>query len=199
MILSLMAYAGLCAAIQDVPQPAITPAVVTTAAPASVLVTLPRDTPVELIATREVSTADAKPGTPIKLQVKSAVVMGGRTVIPAGTPAWGEVVTATDAGGLGKSGKMTGRLKHILLGEVEIPLDGDISSKGRTGSVAGAVIGAGLMGLFHRGNNAKIKAGEVVSAFIAEDVVLDFSAPAVRRAPATETVATPPAPVAGTR
>ena len=168
------------------------------ATPAPMRVALPRDTPVELIATREVSTADAKPGTPIKLQVRRAVLIGDRAVIPAGTPAWGEVVTATDAGGLGKSCKMTARLKHIQLGEVTIPIDGEISSKGRTGSVAGAVLTGGLVGLFHRGNNAKIKAGEIVSSFVTEDIVLDFSGTAVKRAPATETVATPPAPVAGT-
>ncbi len=199
MIFSLMAFAGLCTAVQDVPAAATTPVPVAAATPAPMLVALPRDTPVELIATREVSTADAKPGTPIKLQVRRPVLIGDRAVIPAGTPAWGEVVTATDAGGLGKSGKMTARLKHIQLGEVAIPIDGEISSKGRTGSVAGAVLTGGLVGLFHRGNNAKIKAGEIVSSFVAEDIVLDFSGTAVRRVPADATVATPPpAPVAGT-
>jgi hypothetical protein len=198
MIFSLMAFAGLCTAVQDVPAAAATPVPVAAATPAPMLVALPRDTPVELIATREVSTADAKPGTPIKLQVRRPVLIGDRAVIPAGTPAWGEVVTATDAGGLGKSGKMTARLKHIQLGEVAIPIDGEISSKGRAGSVAGAVLTGGLVGLFHRGNNAKIKAGEIVSSFVAEDIVLDFSGTAVR-VPADATVATPPpAPVAGT-
>ncbi|MFS2108450.1 hypothetical protein ACCC88_02090 [Sphingomonas sp. Sphisp140] len=197
MIFSLMAFAAFNTAAQDVPAATATPTpVAAVTAPAALLVTLPRDTPVELIATREVSTANAKPGTPIKLQVRSAVLIGGRTVIPAGTPAWGEVVTASDAGGLGKSGKMTARLKHVQLGEVEIPLDGEISSKGRKGSVAGAVLSGGLMGLFHRGNNAKIKAGEVVSSFVAEEVVLDYSGAGVRRAPGA--VATP-APAAGTR
>lgn len=192
MIFSLMAFSAFCTAAQDVPPATATPTpAAAMTAPAALLVTLPRDTPVELIATREVSTANAKPGTPIKLQVRSAVLIGGRAVIPAGTPAWGEVVTASDAGGLGKSGKMTARLKHVQLGDVEIPLDGEISSKGRKGSVAGAVLSGGLMGLFHRGNNAKIKAGEVVSSFVAEDVVLDYSGTGVRRAPAAATVATP--------
>ncbi|MDQ0252206.1 hypothetical protein J2W22_004294 [Sphingomonas kyeonggiensis] len=197
IFISLMAFGAFCTAAQDVPAATATPTpAAVVAAPAALLVTLPRDTPVELIATREVSTANAKPGTPIKLQVRSAVLIGGLTVIPAGTPAWGEVVTASDAGGLGKSGKMTARLKHVQLGDVEIPLDGEISSKGRKGSVAGAVLSGGLMGLFHRGNNAKIKAGEVVSSFVAEEVVLDYSGAAVRRAPGT--VATP-APAPGTR
>lgn len=199
MIMSLMAFAQLCTATQEAPPPAATPAVATTTAAAPLLIKLPQDTPVELIATREVSTATAKPGTPIKLQVRTAVQIGGRVVIPAGTLAWGEVVTASDAGGLGKAGKMTARLKHIQLGDITIPIDGDISSKGRKGSVAGAVLTGGLMGLFHRGNNAKIKAGEIVSSFVAEDVVLDFSGPALRRVNATEAGVAPAAPVAGTR
>ena len=35
-----------------------------------------------------------------------------------------------------------------------------------------AIVLSGLVGLFHRGNNAKIKAGEIITGFVAEDVML---------------------------
>jgi hypothetical protein len=153
------------------------------------LVLVPRDTPVELMATTEVSTATARPGMRVRLRVNRPVVVGGRMVIPVGTPAYGEVLEATDAGGLGKSGQMRARLTHLQLGEARIPLDGETSSMGRgAGSPAVAVAFGGVLGLFHRGNNAKIKAGELIAGFVAEDVTLELSGAVPRRVVSGETV-----------
>jgi len=153
-----------------------------------------RDTPVVLMAVSEVSTADVTPGTKFRLRVQQPVVVGGRTIIPVGTPAFGVVMTASDSGGLGKSGKMTARLLNIQLGNVEIPLEGDTSAKGTgAGSAGVAILFTGWAGLFHRGNNAKIKAGELVSGFIADDVLLDMTTTPIRRAVAPAPVVTPDA------
>lgn len=146
-------------------------------------VLIPRDTPVELMATAEVSTATARPGMRFKLRVNRPVMIDGRIVIPVGTPAYGEVLDANDAGGLGKSGQLSARLTHVQFGDAVLPLEGETSSSGRgAGSPAVAVAFGGLIGLFHRGNNAKIKAGEIVAAFVAEDVALDLSGATPRRA-----------------
>jgi hypothetical protein len=154
---------------------------------------LARDTPVELMAITEVSTATAHPGTMVRLRVNKPIELPGRGTIPVGTPAFGEVLTAKDAGGLGKSGKMTARLVRIQFGDAVIPIDGDLSAKGRgSGSAATAVVFVGVMGLFHRGNNAKIKAGEIVSAFVSEDVTLDLSAPIARNVAAAPMAAATP-------
>ncbi|WP_219893101.1 hypothetical protein [Aquisediminimonas profunda] len=146
-----------------------------------------RDTPVVLMAISEVSTATAAPGTRIKLRVQQPLLIDGRTIVPVGTPAFGTVVAADDSGGLGKSGRMTARLQHIRLGDAEIPLDGEVSAKGTgAGSAGVAVIFTGVVGLFHRGNNAKIKAGEILSAFVSEDVMLDLTSNPIKRvAPTT--------------
>jgi hypothetical protein len=149
-----------------------------TDAGAATHITVPQDTPVELMATSEVNTDDAQPGLIFKLRVNKPVVIDGRTVIPVGTPAFGEVTSATDAGGLGKSGRMTARLLNIRHAGVELPLEGQMNAKGRgAGSAGVAVIFTGVMGLFHRGNNAKIKAGEIISGFVAKDVEVPEPAP----------------------
>jgi hypothetical protein len=154
---------------------------------------LTHDTPVELMAITEVSTATARPGTVVRLRVNKPIDLPGHGVIPVGTPAFGEVVTAKDAGGLGKSGTMTARLVRIQFGDAVIPLDGDLSAKGRgSGSAATAIVFVGVMGLFHRGNNAKIKAGEIVSAFVSEDVTLDLSAPIARNVAGAPTATAAP-------
>lgn len=161
------------------------------AAPAT-LVTLPRDTPVELMAPREVSTADATAGEIFKLRVNKAIVIDGRTIVPAGTTAFGQVTSARDSGGLGKSGRMTAKLLHIQLGEIEIPLEGEMSAKGTGAGSAGlAVLFTGWAGFFHRGNNAKIKAGEILAGFVGSDVVLDMAGPVPHRVEAPAPTAAP--------
>ncbi|MEH3103741.1 MAG: hypothetical protein PGN12_07520 [Sphingomonas phyllosphaerae] len=150
---------------------------VTAQADASASVTLPQDTPVELMAPAEVSTADAVPGQLFKLRVNKPVEVGGRVVVPVGTPAFGQVVSAVDSGGLGKSGRMTAKLLAIRLGGVEIPLEGEMSAKGTgAGSAGVAVLFTGWVGLFHRGNNAKIKAGELLAGYVARDTPIPLGA-----------------------
>lgn len=146
-------------------------------------VVIRKDTPVELMAYSEVSTATAAPGQRFKLILNQPITLGGKIIVPVGTPAYGEVVAAEDAGGLGKSGRMSARLLFMRLGEVEIPLEGQSSAKGTgAGSAGVAVIFTGIVGLFHRGNNAKIKAGEILTGFVSQDVALDMSGKTIRLA-----------------
>ena len=174
--------AGAAQAAEVTAAPPATEPVATTAAElpsAPEPVTVRRDTPLELLATKEVSTADVSTGTQFKLRLNKPVTVGEGVIIPVGTWAVGEVLMARDAGGLGKSGQMTAKLLYLEYGANRIPLEGQISARGSgAGSAGAAIIFAGVAGLFHRGNNAKIKAGEIVNAFVAEDtpLVLDQSA-----------------------
>lgn len=177
--------------------PVVAPAPASTPAPAPQTVqtnyiTIARDTPVSLMAINEVSTAKAVAGTRFKLRVNEAIMVDGKIIVPVGTPAVGEVLSAQDSGGLGKSGVMSAKLLHISLGDALIPLEGDKNAKGTgAGSAGVAVIFAGVAGLFHRGNNAKIKAGELLSGFVSEDVTLDLDAKPVKRIAANAGQVTP--------
>lgn len=145
-------------------------------------VILRRDTPLELMATTEITTATAKPGTVFKLRVNRPVVVNGITVVPVGAWVFGQVVTATTSGSVGRSGTMQTRLDYLQLGTSRIKVEGEATAKGTGAGSAGAVIVlSGLIGVFHRGNNAKIKAGELVSGFIAEDATIDLSGGEPRR------------------
>lgn len=152
------------------------------APPPSTIVHLKRDTPIELMAMTELTTASAKAGQSFRLRVNKPVVANGVTIVPVGSWAYGEVTAARDAGGLGKSGRLTARLTYLQLGDARVALEGDVTAKGTgAGSAGVAVLLSGGIGLFHRGNNAKIKAGETVNAFVAEDATLDLSGPTPRR------------------
>lgn len=167
---------------QTAPTTAPAPVATPVPAPQTGRIVIPRDTPVSLMAVNEVSTAKTAAGARFKMRVNEAITINGTVVVPVGTPAFGEVLAATDSGGVGKSGKMTAKLLHISLGEAEIPLEGDKTAKGTGAGSAGiAVVFAGPLGLFHRGNNAKIKAGELLSGFVSEDVTLDMEAKPIKR------------------
>ncbi|MEO5865718.1 MAG: hypothetical protein ABIS14_12875 [Sphingomonas sp.] len=146
-------------------------------------VMLKRDTPIELMAPSEISTAKATPGTIFKMRVNHPVEVGGRTIIPVGAWAFGQVTDARAAGMVGEAGAMRAKLLRLELDDAVIPLEGDVQEKGTgAGSAAVAVLLTGFVGLFHRGNNAKIKAGEIVTGFVSEDVPLDLSGPRARLA-----------------
>lgn len=156
------------------------PPVSATALPKLVLVK--RDTPLDLIATREITSASAKAGDMFTLAVNTPVVIDGVTVIPFMTRATGEVTVSTSAGGLGRNGSMAAHLLHLTLGDARIPITGEVTNAGGGGgSTALAVAFGGVVGLFHRGNDGRIKAGQRVAAFVAEDVMLDLSASVARR------------------
>jgi hypothetical protein len=158
-------------------------------------VVLKQDTPVELMALSEVTTRKAAPGTIFKMRVNRAIEVDGKIVVPVGAFAYGEVITAKSSGSAGVSGKMTAHLLCIRLGDAVIPLEGEVSAKGQgAGSAGVAVVLVGVMGIFHRGNDAKIKAGQIVGGFVSEDVSLDLAGPAARRVEAAA-----PAVVAATQ
>lgn len=146
-------------------------------APAETIV-IPKDTPVHLMTLTEVTTKTDTAGTRFKLRVNEDVVIDGSAVIPKGTLAWGEVTSAESSGNLGKSGRLTARLLFIELNGQRIPIEGDTSAKGKSGTAETVVgvLGLGLLGLFAKGNNAKIKAGEKSTAFVANDFSLKLAA-----------------------
>lgn len=143
-------------------------------------VVIPKDTPVRLMVVSEVSTKERKAGYRFKLRVDEPVLIGGRVAIPVGATAWGEVSAADSSGIVGKSGRVTARLLFIDTGHARIPIAGEISDRGKSGTaetVMGVVL-LGPLGLFARGNNAKIKAGERTTAFTTEDVTLELGSAA---------------------
>jgi hypothetical protein len=156
-------------------------------APAPAMVVLKRDTPVHLMVMSEVSTKDRGIGYRFKLRVNQPVMVGGAIVIPVGTIAWGEVTSASASGNVGKSGTLSAKLLHVDLNGNFIPLTGETQAAGKsgTGEAVMAVMAIGLLGLFAKGNNAKIKAGELMTGFTAEDA----------QVPAPSTVAAAPAAV----
>ncbi len=139
--------------------------------PASLPLILKRDTPVHFMVVSEVTTKTHTPGHRFRLRVDKPVFIDGILALPVGTTAWGEVLAAKKSGNAGKSGSLEARLLYIDIGGHHVPISGSNEAKGAGGGgeTALGIIALGPLGLFAKGNNAKIKAGELMTGFVEQD------------------------------
>lgn len=132
---------------------------------------LKRDTPIHFMVISEVTTKTHMAGHRFRLRVNKPVLVDGVTVLPVGAIAWGEVTEARTSGNAGKSGSLEARLVYVENNGYRIPISGNNSAKGAGGGgeTALGILALGPLGLFAKGNNAKIKAGELMTGFVEQD------------------------------
>lgn len=183
-----------------VPQQAGTSMVVGAAQP-SVLRT---GTPVPLKLDEELTTKGKKlrVGQRFQMETSADVMLNGHVVIPAGSPAVGQITDVRNKGMWGKSGHLAATVLYVTANGRQIRLSGAFDDKGTAGGI-GAVATSAIVflpaGFFMTGTSAKIPMGAPVNAFVDEDVAVAFAdtppAPMVVPAQAVSAVpgATPPA------
>jgi hypothetical protein len=137
-------------------------------------------------------------GDRVRMEVAEPVLVQGVAVVPAGTPAVGEITEVRNKGMWGKSGKFTARMLYLTVNGRQIRLSGGFDDKGVSGGVGAAAVSAIVFlpaGFFMTGTSARLPAGVIVQGFVDEDVPLaiqtQVAAPMAVTAPAPET------PVAG--
>ena len=96
-------------------------------------------------------------------------------MLPEGTTAFGEVLTSEASKAALQKGKLSARLTHIDVSGQRIEISGDLSAVGKGGKSDDAVklILVPFYAPFAPGNNAKFKAGEIVSGVVARDHMVD--------------------------
>ncbi len=149
---------------------------------------------------------DLRVGYRFQMEVAEPVTVNGIMVIPAGSPATGEVTDVRNKGMWGKSGKINARAIFVRANGRQIRLTGQTDDKGVTGTAAvvGAVALLPVAGFFMTGTSAEIPVGAPVNAFIDEDVpfaaTVSAAAPmAVSAPPPAVGPAASPAPAPTTR
>ncbi len=175
--------------------PAVQPAVSPVIAPATTTAVLRVGTEVPLRLREELTTKGKKIRTGYRFQLETSepVMVQGVTVIPAGSPAVGEVTNSRNKGMWGKSGKLNARILYVTVNGRQIRLTGTFDDKGTAGGIAAVAVSAVVFlpaGFFMTGTSAKIPAGAIIKAFVDEDVPLALAAAPVQ--PLTVAV---PAPV----
>jgi hypothetical protein len=150
------------------------------AAPAAANAVLRTGTPLPLRMAEALTTKEKalKVGQRVRLEVATDVLVAGQVVIPAGSPAVGEIVDVRNKGMWGKSGRINARVLYVTANGRQIRATGLFDDKGTTGTagVVGAIAVIPVAGFFVTGTSANIPLGAPVSAFIDEDVALAFSA-----------------------
>ena len=131
-------------------------------------------------------------GQRVQLVTAEAVSLGGRIVIPVGSPAVGEITDVRNKGMWGKSGRINGRVLYLRANGRQIRLTGQFDDKGTTGTAAvvGSVVVLPVVGFFTTGTSAKLPLGAPVTAFLDEDVEVAF-APNAGPAPMVVPTTTP--------
>lgn len=133
--------------------------------------------PLTLMIMTEVDSNRAQPGTPIKLRLHEPVVADGFVVIPKGAAATGEVVSNAKSGLTLKKGTITIRMKELAYGDRRFPMSTELVRKGKGGKADDAlkVILVPIYALFAPGNSARLKAGELLTAPIDQDICFTTS------------------------
>lgn len=118
-----------------------------------------------------------KVGQRFQLEVAEPVQVNGVTVIPAGSPATGEVTEVRNKGMWGKSGRINARVLYVRANGRQIRMTGQLDDKGTTGTVGvvGAIAVLPVAGFFMTGTSANIPLGAPVTGFIDEDVPVAFA------------------------
>ena len=146
-----------------------------TAAPALKTVVLPANSEVVLRMAEELTTKGgrAKVGQTFRLTVAYDVKRDGVVIIPAGTPATGEVTWKTGRAVFGKSGKMQVALRSIDLDGERIEIEGEYRQEGEGDTLAavGAVLLAPALGVI-TGKSAVIPRGKVMTAHTVSPVTV---------------------------
>lgn len=155
-------------------------AVAIAAEPVTPAFLLRRDTPIHFMVVSEVTTKTHLAGHRFKLRVDKPVIIDGVVAIPVGATAWGEVLAAKKSGNVGKAGSLEAKLLYVESGGIQIPVSGTNSAKGagRGGETALGIFALGPFGLFAKGNNATIKAGELMTGFVERDTEIPRTSPA---------------------
>lgn len=132
-------------------------------------------------------------GQRFQLEVAEDIRLGEHVVIPAGTPAIGEITEVRNKGMWGKSGRIGAQLVSLRVNGRQIRLTGSFDDKGVTGTagVVAAVAFVPIAGFFTTGTSANLPLGGAVTGFLDEDVPVVFAA---APAPAPVVVAVPAAP-----
>lgn len=140
-------------------------------------------TPVILKLSEELTTKDKKLkiNQHFQMEVAENVLVDGVVVIPAGTPAVGEITEVRNKGMWGKSGRFSAQILYLTVNGRQIRLNGVFDNKGTAGGIGATAVSAVIFppaGFFISGTNAKLPMGTPLKAFIGEDVPLSFAAQA---------------------
>lgn len=156
------------------PAPAITTptnAVVSTAV-------IPLKTPIRFMLDTAISSRTAVLGSQFQLKVVDDLFINGVVVIPAGTPATGEIIHAQKSSVFGKAGELLLAIRYIDLHGQKIKMRSFQPYQGKdiTNAALGASLAVGMFAAFIRGGEVVTPEKTEVQALVAAETSVDLTA-----------------------
>jgi hypothetical protein len=162
-------------------------------------------TPIKLVLSETISSADTTVGQTVPFEVVEDVLVDGVVVVPKGGNAWATVTDAQPKRRLGRGGKLDLNIDKVRLVDGSKTLLSAVKNTkggGHTGAMTGAIVVTSLIVwpaapffLFMHGKDITIPKGTAITAFVQGDDVLDRSR-FIRQAQLTAPVAPKQQPVA---
>jgi hypothetical protein len=142
-------------------------------------------TPVHLVLSANVSSADAVTGQTVEFEAVDDVIVNGFVVIPRGSVAWATITDAQHKRRMGRAGHVDMNIDKVRLADGEKALlraVKDSQGGNHTGAMVGAMaataiftLGGSALFLLMHGKDTTIPKGTDVTAFVHGSVVLDQS------------------------
>lgn len=138
---------------------------------------LPEGTEIPLRTLQELNSDRNRVGDRFDLEVAQDVQLNGRTVIPAGTRAVGEVTRVVKKGMFGKSGKLDSRVLYVKLGDRQLRVRGTKDDKGAAGTAAtvATLVFIWPAAFFVTGKAAVLPPGTTTTTYLEQDLPLVFA------------------------
>lgn len=139
---------------------------------AAIPVTIPAGTQVHFKLLRGINTANAKPGENVPGALTQAIVVGGRTVAPAGSAVNVHITSAEASGRIGGSAKLVFHVSSITLANgnrvsvrtSNYAREGRAHAKHNAKYIAGAGVAGALLGQAIGGNRNSTAKGAAIGA-----------------------------------
>ena len=161
----------------------------------------PSGLPVEIELIQDVNSRTARPDDLFDIRLAKALVIDGRTIVPAGVLGRGQVVDSAPAGIAGRPGKLVLAARFVNFGPTRIPLRGfKLAGTGRDDSKTALVayLAIGVVGLVPSGGNIDFPPGTIAMAKVAVDTLIPAQdSTGAPSAIAPSTGAPPPPPADG--
>ena len=138
---------------------------------------LPADTEILLRTLSELSSKKSRVGDRFDLEVADDIKLGGRTVIPVGTRAVGEVTKVVKKGMFGKSGKLETRVLYVKVGDKQLRVKGDKGDRGKGGTAAtvASLVFIWPAAFFVTGKSAVLPPGTQTMTYLESDLPIVFA------------------------
>lgn len=139
---------------------------------------IPLKTPIRFTLDTAISTKTAVTGNQFQLKVAEDLVINGGVVIPAGTPATGEIIHAQKASVFGKAGELLLAIRYIDLNGQKIRMRSFQPYQGKdvTRAAMGASFAIGMFAAFIHGGEIEMPANTPVQALVAAETSVDVHA-----------------------